>query len=358
MVAVHDLIERGIPDVIDVAGLDEVIAAEIDHLAGRTDRWRNHASPAIRARALVVEGDVGAARAALAEIDVAATAGTDLAATAWAIGRLGCRELADLALERLAAEPSMLFAGEVPLGPRAGFVGVLLAAKGDLDNAAETLADAVVDGDERAPLWGALARVELARVLRCRAIVGADATDDDSSAISSLEQAARLFFRAGGYRSLAERTDALLDPRHVSGAVGAPNVGWFVPGKRWRVGIGVMAPADVRPSKGLRALHHLIGHPGQPIPAALLDRVAAGDDPDRVRSQLVASAEDPSAGLAAALVDEPTRSRVQKLLRRSIDRLDVDHPLLGAHLRATVRTGQLCRYDPPSGSAPRWSMSG
>ncbi|MEO0495293.1 MAG: hypothetical protein AAF081_17945, partial [Actinomycetota bacterium] len=282
----------------------------------------------------------------VAALDPVELSGNALSAGAWAVSRVGSAPLASAFLARLADEPAMLLAGDVPLGPRALAEGPLLAAAGDLRGAADRLRDAIEAGDRRAPLWGALARTELARVLRCRAAVDAASDDDLHASIRRLEQSALLFFRAGGYAALASRLEP--DPQPAVDLIGSPMVGVLVAGDWWTVGFGVMAPVEVPASKGLLALRHLVRSPGRPTPVSALDRIADGAE-----AALVLSPSD-QAAVEALRPDDATRSRVGKLLGRTRDRLAEIHPLLGAHLRATLTLGDLPRYDPPADPAVWW----
>jgi hypothetical protein len=52
---------------------------------------------------------------------------------------------------------------------------------------------------------------------------------------------------------------------------------------------------------------------------------------------------------------ERARVNVTKAIRVALARIGTAHPLLGAHLEATVRTGNACIYLPPPGH-PRWRV--
>jgi hypothetical protein len=303
---------------------------------------------------MVLAGDERRANDLLAEIVVAELQGHGLTAAGWAASRVAPAPFAAALLDRVADEPALLRDGDVPLGPRALAEGPLIAATGDLDTAIERLEHAVADGDARAPLWGALARLELARVLRCRAAVGAFDPEGDAAAVRPLAQAAGLFFRAGGYRSLATRLAATLDPAPSSRPLGAPTVARLSRGANWSVGFGVMAPVTVPAAKGLLALRYLVDHAGLGVPATILDTVADGRTPAFSPASLAVAIERDGEELLVELSDEAIRTRVDKLLRRTIARLADAHPLLGDHLRGSVRIGQLCRYEPTPGSPITW----
>ncbi|MEQ8843110.1 MAG: hypothetical protein RIB98_19205 [Acidimicrobiales bacterium] len=355
MSAEHDLIERGIPDLTDSARLGPVVAAEVDFLAGRHASWIEEGESMVRARACVLAGDEASATSLLEAADLTACTGQELTAAAWSVSRIGSRPMAEALLEALRAQPSFLVEGDVPLGPRALATGPLLASTGDLHAAADVLREAVVAGDARAPLWGALARAELARVMLCAEVVGDPAPTGAGQTVDQLITAAGLFFRAGGYRALLARTADLTHPDGgVTVPLGAPMVGRLRPGPTWQVGFGVMGDVTLRASKGLGSIRHLVSHPGQPVPAAELDRLARGGEPDESLGRETIGDDASVAEIRDRLFDESVRSRVGKLIARTISRLEDDHPLLGRHLHTTVRTGHRCRYDPPADRRVIW----
>ncbi|MEZ5246596.1 MAG: hypothetical protein R2707_15970 [Acidimicrobiales bacterium] len=350
MPAEHDLIERGIPDLIDSDDLAPVVAAEVDFLAGRFAGWAERGSPAVRARAAAASGDEARAAALLADVDLSAGDNQQLASAAWAVSRVGPPSMAETLLVALREQPALLVEDGVPLGPRALAEGPLIAATGDLDSAVVRLEQAIAIGDARAPLWGALARVELARIKLCAEVVGDAGPPTSGPAVDQLLSAAGLFFRAGGYRSLLERTGRLTRPDEHIPPLGGPTVGRLRPGRPWRVGFGVMGDVSQRESKGLAMLHHLVQNPGRPFPAIALDRLVKGGDIEAIMATSDAGVDE----IRARLYDDAVRSRVGKLLSRTIKGIESDHPLLAGHLRATVRTGHACRYDPPGGRAVVW----
>ncbi|MHB1139204.1 MAG: hypothetical protein ACYC2O_09635, partial [Microthrixaceae bacterium] len=133
------------------------------------------------------------------------------------------------------------------------------------------------------------------------------------------------------------------------GDVALPSYGVLLPGPRWRIGFGVQPSVPVAPSLGLRVLHHLVVHRGRRVSVVELDRVASGEDP---RPLLTADLATPAEGrdveqLRAELLDDRARSRVSKLLHRTVERIDAAHPLAGRHLRSHVTTGWTCRYEAP-----------
>lgn len=185
-------------------------------------------------------------------------------------------------------------------------------------------------------------------------------------------------------------------------------------GETWSIGLDGHEGTTVRDGKGIRVLAALLASPGRELPVVELDVVADGDAPDRrpapdadlhepghagdaldaearaaYRDRIVelqaeldeAAGWDDQERLARRraeldlLVDElaantglsgrprragsrPERSRVRitKLVRRTIDRLERQDPVLGAHLAGAVRTGTLCAYEPDPSAPVDWSV--
>ncbi len=79
------------------------------------------------------------------------------------------------------------------------------------------------------------------------------------------------------------------------------------------------------------------------------------DDPDPVDGHWV-DGSSVSRELRETFFDDTVRSRVTKLLRRTIVKLGETHRLLGAHLDAAVRTGHACRYEPTGSVEINWHL--
>jgi hypothetical protein len=47
---------------------------------------------------------------------------------------------------------------------------------------------------------------------------------------------------------------------------------------------------------------------------------------------------------------------VTRTLRAALDRISVAAPRAGAHLKASIRTGLECRYDPAPGGPAGWRV--
>jgi len=93
----------------------------------------------------------------------------------------------------------------------------------------------------------------------------------------------------------------------------------------------------LRDSRGLQHLVELLRRPGQPVAALALTRAAEQGEP-------LATADEGLALLPRA--SENARVGVTRAIGAALRRIEEHHPSLGAHLRATVRTGQRCVYTP------------
>ncbi len=363
-----EYIERWVPDLVSTENLPVAAAAEVDFLAGRLSRWSSGdagISPAVRARALAASGDDAQARQVLSGVVVEQLSLADLVAMAWTVARVGPADRVTEVMDALTLHDEFLLDGSLPLGPRNTIVGELLAASGQLEQAAEMLDVAVKVGDQRAPIWGALARIGQARIYLCIAAIPQiprDESDQLDRRINQLLTSARTLFRAGGYQSLLQRSDALTGSSPEASAAGAPCTGHFAPGHRWTVGFGVMPITQVRAGKGLVGIHYLLSNAGRLVPAVEIDRVVNGGDvveitdlatPYRIDS-LETTSTDLTGRLRSVLLDETTRNSVGKLIHRTIGRLEAAHPLLGRHLRESVRTGHVCQYKPTGSPTVTW----
>lgn len=340
--------ERLAPEFIATEGLAPSVVAELDFRASRpTVAGVDDPSiaPTLRARAAAQRGSVSDALALLADVEVGALGHHELAAAAWTVSRIGPRDLNRALHDRIADGHAFLAEDGLALGPRELFVGMLAGAAGRLTDAIGTLTKAAEVGDRRNPFWGALARLELHRVERTAMLCALDIEGGGSAA------AAQTFFAAGGYAGFLAQLDQRATP-DAPLRMAYPVDGVMIDGARWSVGFGVEPPVEVKPGKGLRALRHLVRNPERRVSAVELDLVAKGDDDgaETVAAQLAtALAADPTAAglpewVAEQLFDDAVRSRVSKLVRRTVARLASDHETLAAHLDASLETGYACRY--------------
>ncbi len=353
-----NVVERRIPDHTSTEGLTPRLAADVDFYAcrrspsaesGRCDRG-------VQARALVIAGEPAAARRVLEALDVDSLRLHGRAAAAWAAARVGPDATIRALAESFGSGPDMIDDDGVPLGPRERYSGALLAAAGDVVGGAGALRRAVTVGDARAPLWGALARVEFARVLTTAAAVGHDDVAFDPDEARRTSVAARTFFAAGGYRGLLARFDVELGS---PARPGEASTGLLVDGDTWLGGFGVQPAGPIPDGKGLRAIRHLLMHRHRVVASVELARVVDDGDVAEIaemfadldllslvdaRAARLASTE--VVRLRSALLDDTARSRIGKLIRRTVARVGVDQPLLASHLGAAIGTGHVCRYSP------------
>lgn len=360
------LLDVEVPDLVSSEELDRVTAAEVDLAAGRTAGWSaSNAAPALRARALAVAGDGAAARRALAGIDAESVmSGDDLQAltsACWAASRVGgSRQLVHAIRTRLDAmdvHDRLVVDRGVVLGPGSLFAGLCDATVGEHDSAVAHLRRAVRIGDERAPYWGAWSRLELARELA--GALDVTAPDDAERASitgerDALLSSATLFFGSAGHRHMASRCDELRSPS-ADGDLAAPGLGHLVQDSAphstdgtWLVGIATEPPVEIPATRGLEAVRYLIRHRDRVVPAVEL---ASHLDGDGVWTGTVERLRDDPEALAAAVHDGRARTRVSKLLQRTIDGLSAPHASLSRHLADRVRTGYVCSYEDP---VTRW----
>ncbi len=385
-------LDRVVTDRLRTDDLPEAAAAETDFLAGRTAGWVDDAGgdPAVRARALVLAGHTEEATAELASLlDGAPWSAQTVAAAAWSASRVSCPDLLDRLRREVASLPEGFVEHEgIPLGTRASLEGLVATAAGQLDDAVSAHSCAVDQGDRRAPLWGSLARLELARVLLSRSWSVADAApaESDRNAARRHLVSARTFFVSSAHAHLGAVAADLLelvDPTaHHSAAaspagaderpaVAAPTLG-FLTGTRatgWLAGFGVQPPVLLAHRKGLPALAHLIANRHRQVPAVELDVVVRGASPggevDGELPDLLAelgalhdsaapTPGDVSERVRELLFDDRVRSRTTKLVRRTVSSVAESHPVLAAHLESTVTTGYTCRYEAPP--VVRWVL--
>ena len=81
----------------------------------------------------------------------------------------------------------------------------------------------------------------------------------------------------------------------------------------------------------------------------------SGDTLGQLAADEVADSEV-EARLRKIFFDDSNRSRVTKLLRRTIAKVGESHRLLGDHLDGAIRTGHVCRYVPTSEVEVCWEV--
>lgn len=102
---------------------------------------------------------------------------------------------------------------------------------------------------------------------------------------------------------------------------------------------------QVRDTRGMRCLAHLLLRPHQPIPSLEVEAAVRGEE---------------AAGAACtddAAARERARVNVTRALSAALRRLEPHLPELVRHLRATLRAGACCSYVPDPRIPARWTSS-
>lgn len=100
-------------------------------------------------------------------------------------------------------------------------------------------------------------------------------------------------------------------------------------GEYWLV-VFAGVSARLRDRRGMRYLAVLLGQPHREVPAFTLCEPGA----------------DAAGGQPSPVARERARINVTRALHAALRRIEAYHPVLGAHLRTTVRTGSVCVYRP------------
>jgi tetratricopeptide (TPR) repeat protein len=268
------------------------------------------------------------------------------------------------------------------LGPVSLFIGLLATQLGLLDEAVQSLRQAIAFAEQA----GALPCLALSLQAVSRALSLRQAPGDRDTAVACQSRAQAIAGRLGMSGVLSQR-------------VAAP-AQWSLrrDGEDWLLQAGP-EHARLRDSRGLHYLRALLAAPGHDIPALdlaaggpglaapdagpLLDDAARDAYRDRIREldrELAAADRAGDSGTAERAHDErqalagelrraaglggrPRRApadaerarvNVTRTLRAAIARIAADAPIAGAHLDSSVRTGTMCRYQPAPGGPDRW----
>ncbi|GLY50821.1 AAA family ATPase [Lentzea sp. NBRC 102530] len=203
-------------------------------------------------------------------------------------------------------------------------------------------------------------------------------------AVGHLTSAADLARRTGALPALELAEAALAE---LSASADAPSPGnWHLvrDGDDWLLTAGT-EHVRLRDRRGLHHLRALLSTPGRDIPALdlaaggsglaattstpLLDKTALRayrvrldqlptDDPERafILGELRRATGLGGRTRAASSEAERARVNVTRTLLSALDRIGVRAPGAAAHLRASIRTGLACRYDPVPGGPSRWRL--
>ena len=268
------------------------------------------------------------------------------------------------------------------LGPVSLFLGLLATQLGLLDEAVQSLQQAIAFAERS----GALPCLALSLEAASRALSLRQAPGDRDTASACRARAQAIAGRLGMSGTLSRR-------------VAAP-AQWSLrrDGEDWLLQAGP-EHARLRDSRGLHYLRALLAAPGSDIPALdlaaggpglaasdagpLLDDAARDAYRDRIRGldgelaaadragdsiraerihnerQALASELRRATGLAGrprrtSAEAERARVNVTRTLRAAIARIARAAPIAGAHLDSSVRTGIVCRYQPAPGGPDRW----
>jgi tetratricopeptide (TPR) repeat protein len=268
------------------------------------------------------------------------------------------------------------------LGPVSLFLGLAATQLGLLDEAVESLRQAIAFAERS----GALPCLALSLQAASRALSLRQAPGDRNTASAFRDRALAVAGRLGMSEALSRRVAA---PAH-----------WSLrrDGEDWLLQAG-SEHARLRDSRGLHYLGALLAAPGSDIPALdlaaggpglaacdtgpLLDDAARDAYRARIRgldSELAAAdragdsvraerIHDEREALATELrratglsgrqrrtsaEAERARVNVTRTLRAAIDRIARAAPIAGAHLDSSIRTGIVCRYQPAPGGPDGW----
>jgi len=137
----------------------------------------------------------------------------------------------------------------------------------------------------------------------------------------------------------AELIDTPVNPNETNGMADGSIAGVFTKkGEYWAVGISGTTVL-LRDAKGLNYIAKLLVEPGRRVSVAAL-AIAHG-------------APDVEAGPQTL---ERARSAVTKRIRDALQKIEKNHPQLGRHLRAQVRTGYECSYRPDPDRPVVWDL--
>ncbi len=351
--------------------------------------------PALHALLLAEMGRDGAARQELdrelgrlldgdgAVLAPGRLAGPALAAHAAAAIEAGGDEerLATLArrLRPHASDCAVEEGGVVFYGSVSYALGRLAQAQGRAREAIGRFADAVAAHQRvGAPLWLAHCQRHLAALLRTE---GGDG--DWDHALELLRSAATIYRRLA-VDGLAAATQLVLARMEATGASPlGPDPVFRAQGDCWLVGAGA-APACLRDAPGLHDVARLLAARGKPVHvtdllaadrgqpwldgraradcAARLGELAAEAAEaeaggDAVRAALARAERDSIAALAGGDggdIFDRARRAVATRIRISLDQVERLEPAVGSHLRASIRTGTFCSYEPLE--VVRWDL--
>jgi hypothetical protein len=286
------------------------------------------------------------------------------------------------------------------LGSVERHLGLLAATMGRLDEAiAHHEVALAVHAQMGAPALGAHTQAELGRMLVTRNAPG------DAARAAALLADARATAEALGMTRLRARFATTAPP--VRPSADAVRAAMQREGEYWTIRFGDQA-VRLKDTKGIHHLATLLRHPGHELHALdlagggdaspdttpIADRGDAGelldsaaraayarrlddlgaevaearraDDDDRAlraEREIEFLSRELSRGVGlggrsrrAASASERARLNITRAIGRVIEKIAVDHPTLGQHLEATVRTGTFCSYTPDPRMPVTWDI--
>jgi hypothetical protein len=270
----------------------------------------------------------------------------------------------------------------ITMEPVSHYLGVLATVLGKPDVAVPHLEEAIC-GEETI---GALPHLAHSLDALARALETRNAEGDLDAAAAARDRA----------RSIAERLGMTWLLERMSPAANQWRLGRD--GEDWLLDAG-SERVRLKDSRGLHYLRMLLGAPGRDVSA--LDLVAGGRAPqtpavgsvldaearrsysrrlheldaeldaadragDSARAEKAESERQALLGelrratglggrsRASSPEGERARVNVTRTLRSTLDRISARAPKAAAHLQASIRTGQMCRYEPAAGGPARW----
>jgi tetratricopeptide (TPR) repeat protein len=327
-----------------------------------------------------------------------------------------CAQLGDAAAAEVLYEQLAPFAGRHAVGHGEGsvgmvdrYLGLLASTLGRSDDAERHLDDGIRLNEQMgARPWAAHARHDLAKVLRERDRGG------DRERADELDRDALADARALGMTALEARVAPVGSHREEPAPATAEAAGAFRrEGEYWTVAFAGET-VRIRDARGMRHLARLLAEPGRELHAMELartddaDRVAtdgagelapggmgdagprldaqakaayrkrldelraevaegeAWNDPERAaraRMEMDFLADEIAAAVGlggrdrkAGSAAERARVSVTRAIRTALARIADQHPALGKHLGATIRTGTYCSYTPDPRLPSRWQL--
>ena len=197
---------------------------------------------------------------------------------------------------------------------------------------------------------------------------------DWGSAVTTVPRSSRCLLRWDG-ASWELRTPA--GTAHLPHSLGLTHLARLLaaPGREWHAldlaglatqgvpGIGSTAAQPFLDEQARRAYRARLAELGVDLAEAERDGDAAAVERAEVQRQELADHLAAALGLAGSVRGwsgpaEKARQSVTKTLRSAVVRIELVDPLVAAHLRASLRTGTWCSYEPDPSASLAWEVAG